>query len=179
MYPFVQSLLLFCQCPFLEEQCYDLFQGSVDNIIINSKNYVIKLCTLINWNQTMVVINTQLFKVYPYVNTEMSQIVFKSGRVLTLLNLCLTLSWRRSLSYRNQSIDFQSKRMDWFLYDRDLRSSRRRSSGKNYPEIIDEIHTEITMLKSQVLGWSVTYLKVQQLSENCRICLEKTLCAVN
>ena len=33
----------------------------------------------------------------------------------------LTLSWWRSPSYRNQSIDFQSKLMDWFLYDRDLR----------------------------------------------------------
>ena len=32
----------------------------------------------------------------------------------------LTLSWRRSFSFRNQSIDFQSKSMDWFIYDRDL-----------------------------------------------------------
>ena len=32
----------------------------------------------------------------------------------------LTLSWRRSLSYRNQPIDLQSKSMDWFLYDEDL-----------------------------------------------------------
>ena len=36
----------------------------------------------------------------------------------------LTLSWRRSLSYRNQSIDLQSKSMNWFLYDRDLRHER-------------------------------------------------------
>ena len=28
----------------------------------------------------------------------------------------LTLSWRGPLSYRNQSIDLQSKSMDWFLY---------------------------------------------------------------
>ena len=28
----------------------------------------------------------------------------------------LTLSWRRPLSYRNQSIDLFSKSMDWFLY---------------------------------------------------------------
>ena len=28
----------------------------------------------------------------------------------------LTLSWGRPLSYRNQSIDLQSKSMDWFLY---------------------------------------------------------------
>ena len=33
----------------------------------------------------------------------------------------LTLSWRRPLSYRNQSIDLQSKSMDWFLYDDGLR----------------------------------------------------------
>ena len=33
----------------------------------------------------------------------------------------LTLSRRRSLSYRNQSIDLQSKSMDWSLYDRDFR----------------------------------------------------------
>ena len=36
----------------------------------------------------------------------------------------LTLSWRRSLSCRNQSIDLQSKSMDWFPYDRDLRQER-------------------------------------------------------
>ena len=29
----------------------------------------------------------------------------------------LTLSRWRPLSYRNQSIDLQSKSMDWFLYD--------------------------------------------------------------
>ena len=32
----------------------------------------------------------------------------------------LTLSWRRSLPYGNQSIDLHSKSMDWFLYDQDL-----------------------------------------------------------
>ena len=31
----------------------------------------------------------------------------------------LTLSWRRSLSYKNRSIDLLCKPMDWFLYDRD------------------------------------------------------------
>ena len=29
-----------------------------------------------------------------------------------------------SLSYKNQSIDLQSKSMGWFLYDRDLRHER-------------------------------------------------------
>ena len=39
----------------------------------------------------------------------------------------LTLSWRRPLSYRNQSnqsIDLRSKSMDWFLYDNGLRQER-------------------------------------------------------
>ena len=36
----------------------------------------------------------------------------------------LTLSWRRSLSYRNQSTDLYRKSMDWFLYGRDLRHER-------------------------------------------------------
>ena len=36
----------------------------------------------------------------------------------------LTLWRRRSLSYRNQSIDLQSKSVDWFLYDTDLRHER-------------------------------------------------------
>ena len=36
------------------------------------------------------------------------------------LSFSLTLSWRRSLSYKNQS----SKSMDWFLYDRDIYHER-------------------------------------------------------
>ena len=39
-------------------------------------------------------------------------------------HLLLTLSWRTPLSYRNQSIDSQSKSMDWFLYDKGLRHER-------------------------------------------------------
>ena len=33
----------------------------------------------------------------------------------------LTLSRRRPLSYRNQSINLQNRSMDWFLYDNGLR----------------------------------------------------------
>ena len=36
----------------------------------------------------------------------------------------LTLSWRRSLLYRNQFIDLLLKSMDWFLYDSGLRHER-------------------------------------------------------
>ena len=44
----------------------------------------------------------------------------------------LTLSWRRPLSYRNQSIDLLGKSMDWFLYDNGLRHERvKRNLKKN------------------------------------------------
>ena len=36
----------------------------------------------------------------------------------------LTLSGQRFLSCRNQSIDLSNKSMDWFLYDKDIRSER-------------------------------------------------------
>ena len=47
----------------------------------------------------------------------------KIGLVLNRLK-CLTLSWRRPLSYRNQFIDLQRKSVDWFLYDNGLRHER-------------------------------------------------------
>ena len=40
------------------------------------------------------------------------------------LNMFLTLSRRRLLSCRNQSIDLPCKSMDWFLYDNGLRHER-------------------------------------------------------
>ena len=46
---------------------------------------------------------------YPNFASQISQI------------LSLILLWRRSLSYRNHSIDLHSKSMGWFLYDSDLR----------------------------------------------------------
>ena len=39
-------------------------------------------------------------------------------------SLTSTLSWRMSLSYRNQSIGLLCKSMDWFLYYLDLRQER-------------------------------------------------------
>ena len=48
------------------------------------------------------------------------QFMFKDS----ILYMSLTLSWRGSLSYRNQSIDLLCKSMGWFLYDRDLSHER-------------------------------------------------------
>ena len=44
----------------------------------------------------------------------------------------LTHSWRRPLSCRNQSIDLQSKSIDWFLYDNGLRHQRVKGATKSY-----------------------------------------------
>ena len=41
--------------------------------------------------------------------------------LVTDYSITLTLSWRRPLSYRNQSIDLPSKSMDWFPYCNGLR----------------------------------------------------------
>ena len=38
--------------------------------------------------------------------------------------MSLTVSWERSISYRNQSIGLQSKSMVWFLNDRNFRHER-------------------------------------------------------
>ena len=47
-------------------------------------------------------------------------------QVSIFLSLAATLtpSWQRFLSRRNNSIDLQSKSMDWFLYDRDVRHEK-------------------------------------------------------
>ena len=57
----------------------------------------------------------------------------------------LTLSWRRPLSYRNQSIDLLCKSMAWFLYDNGPRHERVKK------------HSEIGILK--IIGiFSCIYL---------------------
>ena len=47
-------------------------------------------------------------------------------RIDAMVSTCflLTLSWRRYLSYGNQSTNLQRKSMDWFVYDKDLRHER-------------------------------------------------------
>ena len=54
--------------------------------------------------------------------------------------LLLTLSWRRLLSYRNQSIDFLCKSMDWFLYDNDLHHERVKK-GKKWRKIFSPTYS--------------------------------------
>ena len=55
--------------------------------------------------------------------------VLPTFHLLFSLCLCLTLSWRRPLSYRNQSTDLPPKSMDWFLYDNGLHHEIGNESG--------------------------------------------------
>ena len=59
-----------------------------------------------------------------YQSRQLFSRVLPTFHLLFSLCLCLTLSWRRPLSYRNQSTDLQSKAMDWFLYDNSFRHER-------------------------------------------------------
>ena len=65
--------------------------------------------------------------------------------------LCLTLSWRRSFSYRNQSIDLLAKSMDWFLYDKSLRHERFRWNSNNRTMNLPE-HQFCFICKSQIFS---------------------------
>ena len=54
--------------------------------------------------------------------------------------ISLTLSRRRSISYRNQPIDLQSKSMDWFLYDFGLRQKRVNSTWSTNLKLFTASH---------------------------------------
>ena len=71
----------------------------------------------------------------------------------------LNLSRQRPISYRNQSIDLQSKSMDWFLYDIGLRRQRVKPKtnlnlspylNKNYMVPLESL--EFHVLHSKIYG---------------------------
>ena len=63
----------------------------------------------------------------------------------------LTLSWRRPLSYRNQSIDLLCKLMDWFLYDNGLRHERVKCNI---------LEAQVTNLQNKVILLFAMHLKM-------------------
>ena len=77
------------------------------------------------WNLHLVVILFTfrlLMKVWFHLLMTISKVYYDPVKWLewNFLLKQLTLSWQKSLSYRNKYIDLQSKSVDWFLYDRDL-----------------------------------------------------------
>ena len=65
----------------------------------------------------------------------------------TQLSQVLTLSRRRLLSYRNQSIDLLCKSVDWFLYDNDLR--RERVNASLVPSLVTLLFNDAKSLLNQ------------------------------
>ena len=64
----------------------------------------------------------------PFLQDTTFQLYLSFAKLL-FQNVCLTISWRRPLSYGNQSIDLLCKSMNWFLYDNGLRHKRVNSCG--------------------------------------------------
>ena len=59
-----------------------------------------------------------------YIHITRVTFIYSNSFNVTISCHALTLSWRRPLSYRNQSIDLLCKSMDWFLYHNGLRHER-------------------------------------------------------
>ena len=69
---------------------------------------------------------------------------------------CLTLSWRRPLSYKNQSMDLLCKSMDWFLYDNGPRHERAKGMWHVFAHYV---RRDMNYQVSLTLSWrrSVSY----------------------
>ena len=82
-------------------------------------------------NYSKVCLKTELAKVI--IPSNILETLFENLLWYILDNLLeqnqLTFSWRKFLSYRNQSIDLLCKSMDCFLYDKDLHHERVKESG--------------------------------------------------
>ena len=83
--------------------------------------------TLQNFAQNIVIV----LKFSEKINLNNSYTISKKEKNKLLLDpwhsskeQILALSWRRPLSYRNQSINLLSKSMEWFLYDNGFRHER-------------------------------------------------------
>ena len=123
-------LLLFCRLYY-----FSFHDGYTPYLYITQSICIAAVPFLINWNEKrcsesniptmdheLALDNSSSVSVYTLQNTITYLKVVKywvfTGRDL------LTLSWRRSISYRNRFIDLQSKPMDWFLYDISLHHER-------------------------------------------------------
>ena len=110
--------------------------GWISILLSSWKSPLITQCQLLNETQiTTVVLQEQFLNMYwwggelAFINpTTLEGTSLKDYcntlPILVAPLVCLTLSWWRPLSYRNQSIDLLCKSMDWFLYDNGPRHER-------------------------------------------------------
>ena len=100
-----------------------LFQGLYErNIGLKWVKGVEKGCTWNKWVNH--IINAVASPCFWHLSKTEGWITELMFCVCLILSSFLTLSWRRPISYRNQSTELRSKSMDWFLYDNGLRHER-------------------------------------------------------
>ena len=93
---------------------------------------------------------------------------WNSGWHWSEINWALSLSWRRFLPYRNQTIDLLCKSIDWFLYDIGFRHERVKGwNGLNFYKVFVretvaqfcKIHSPKLLLVFQENNFGGTLLK--------------------
>ena len=121
------------------------------------------------WNVAQFCFNSIFFSVTIF---SQSIMIMRICQVVPGLNR-LTLSWRRALSYRNQSIDLQSKSIDWFLYNNGLCHER---VNRHYNVFIKSsaksnrlLHTNISIHVSHwFLAWIASpFFLINGMSVSC------------
>ena len=95
---------------FTETSCCKTYLGTC---------FCIAIINFCNFSQHVPIAEYLLFLYLLNQQPSVCHVIFSSS-----ISWQLTLSWRRFLSYRNQSIDLLCKLMNWFLYDRYLRHER-------------------------------------------------------
>ena len=96
--------------------------------------YLILTCSIIFYWNTTLALNLLVYHLRVFLKYAMTNDRWSIPSLI--LQSSLTLSWRRPLSYRNQSIDLLRKSMDWVLYDNGLRHERVKSI---FPSILPMI----------------------------------------
>ena len=97
-----------------------------------------------------------------------------SGIVLVFPLLTLTLSRRRLLSYRNQSIDLLRKSMDWFLYDNGLRLERVNTSNCCWYETSSKCKITLFEILLSPLHWRRQQNTILQYYDQAVVKISKT-----
>ena len=92
--------------------------------------------------------------------------------------IVLTLSWRRPLSYRNQSIDLLRKSVDWFLYDNGLHHEKLKLCG--HCAFLQNFHTRklgeiLVFYAISVILWLVVFRNITSLLSMYSQILEKNI----
>ena len=81
------------------------------------------------------------------------------GSTNVLFYISLNLSWRRPLSYWNQSIDLHRKSMDWFLYDNSL-GHERVKMGKKWRKMLSPTYSLKFKNIDLFLNWGLFFFQM-------------------